>query len=76
MSNLTPTNSAIVASYVAATPGSAAMHERAKGLLPSGIVHDSRHTDPYPLYTRRAAGPRKWDVDGRELVDFYGGMAR
>jgi glutamate-1-semialdehyde 2,1-aminomutase len=73
MSTLTPTNSAIVASYIASTPGSAAVHARAKGLLPSGIVHDSRQTEPYPLYTKRAAGPRKWDVDGRELVDFYGG---
>jgi glutamate-1-semialdehyde 2,1-aminomutase len=73
MSTLKPTNSAIVASYVASTPGSAAVHARAKGLLPSGIVHDSRQTEPYPLYTKRAAGPRKWDVDGRELVDFYGG---
>jgi glutamate-1-semialdehyde 2,1-aminomutase len=62
-----------VASYVERTPGSAALHAKASGLLPSGIVHDSRHTDPYPLYTQRAIGCRKWDVDGRELVDFYGG---
>jgi glutamate-1-semialdehyde 2,1-aminomutase len=71
--DLTPTNSAIISAFVEQTPGSAALHRRAAGLLPSGIVHDSRHTDPYPIYMRRAAGPRKWDVDGRELVDFYGG---
>ena len=70
---LTPTNSPIVAAYVAATPGSAALHATASGVLPSGIVHDSRRAEPYPIYVRRAAGPRKWDVDGRELVDFYGG---
>ncbi|MBR0654020.1 aspartate aminotransferase family protein [Plastoroseomonas arctica] len=73
MSSLTPTNSAIVAAYVEATPGSAALHEAASTVLPSGIVHDSRHTDPYPIYSKRALGARKWDVDGREMVDFYGG---
>jgi len=73
MPALTPTNSPIVAAYVARTPGSAALHAEASSFLPSGIAHDSRHTDPYPIYTRRAAGPRKWDVDGNELVDFYGG---
>jgi glutamate-1-semialdehyde 2,1-aminomutase len=70
---LTPTNSPIVAAYVASTPGSAALHARATEVLPSGIVHDSRHTEPYPLYVRRAVGARKWDADGREIVDFYGG---
>jgi glutamate-1-semialdehyde 2,1-aminomutase len=73
MSGLIPTNSAIVSAYLEQTPGSAVLHGRAGGMLPSGIVHDARHTDPYPLYVRRAAGARKWDVDGRELVDFYGG---
>ena len=73
MPDLTPTNSAIVSAYLESTPGSAALHRKAAGMLPSGIVHDSRHTDPYPVYTARAAGPRKWDVDGREMVDFYGG---
>jgi glutamate-1-semialdehyde 2,1-aminomutase len=73
MPSLTPSNSPIVAAYMARTPGSAALHAQALEFLPSGIAHDSRHTDPYPLYTHHAAGPRKWDVDGNELVDFYGG---
>ena len=36
-------------------------------------MHDSRHLDPYPIYVNRAAGSRKWDVDGNEYVDYYGG---
>jgi glutamate-1-semialdehyde 2,1-aminomutase len=28
---------------------------------------------PYPLYVERAAGSRKWDVDGNEYVDYFGG---
>ncbi|SDD78678.1 aspartate aminotransferase family protein [Belnapia rosea] len=70
---LTPTNSPIVAAYMAKTPRSAALHAEASAHLPSGIAHDSRYTDPYPVYVARAAGPRKWDMDGNGLIDFYGG---
>src|SRR4029450_13445456 len=28
---------------------------------------------PYPIYAARASGPRKWDDDGNEYVDFFGG---
>jgi glutamate-1-semialdehyde 2,1-aminomutase len=67
------TNSPIIAAYRAATPGSAARAERAAGLFPSGITHDSRYIEPYGLYITRAQGPRKWDVDGRCYVDYFGG---
>ncbi len=55
------------------TPGSARLAERARSIFPSGITHDGRHTEPYPLYVQRAAGSRKWDVDGNEYVDYAGG---
>jgi glutamate-1-semialdehyde 2,1-aminomutase len=29
--------------------------------------------EPYGLYIDRANGPRKWDVDGNEYVDYFGG---
>lgn len=67
------TNSRIVAAYEARTPRSSALAQEAAGLLPSGIAHDSRHIDPYGIYVERAAGPRKWDVDGNEYVDYFGG---
>ncbi|MGH7056314.1 MAG: aminotransferase class III-fold pyridoxal phosphate-dependent enzyme, partial [Acetobacteraceae bacterium] len=69
----TLTNSRIVAEYRARTPGSAALAREARELLPSGIAHDGRHLDPYNIYVVRAEGPRKWDVDGNEYVDFFGG---
>jgi glutamate-1-semialdehyde 2,1-aminomutase len=68
-----PTNSGIISHYRARTAASAALAARARESLPSGIVHDSRHLDPYPIYVNRAAGSRKWDVDGNEYVDYYGG---
>jgi glutamate-1-semialdehyde 2,1-aminomutase len=67
------TNSRIVAAYRARTPGSAELAREAATLLPSGITHDARHLDPYGIYITHAEGPRKWDVDGNEYVDYFGG---
>jgi glutamate-1-semialdehyde 2,1-aminomutase len=67
------TNSSIVADYRARTQASAALFERARTLFPSGITHDTRYLDPYPLYVQRAAGARKWCADGHEYVDYFGG---
>jgi glutamate-1-semialdehyde 2,1-aminomutase len=54
-------------------PGSWARWERACRVIPGGITHDSRYLTPFPLYVSRAAGPRKWDVDGQEYVDYWMG---
>src|SRR6202045_1230382 len=67
------TNSPIIAAYRAATPGSATRAAQAAELFPSGITHDSRYIEPYGLYIDHAKGPRKWDVDGRCYVDYFGG---
>jgi glutamate-1-semialdehyde 2,1-aminomutase len=65
--------SRILAAYRARTRRSRELHEKATHLLPSGIVHDSRRTLPYGIYAVRGAASRKWDVDGNEYVDYYGG---
>ena len=53
--------------------GSSALYERAKETFPSGVTHDARYAKPFPIYVNRAQGSRKWDVDGNEYVDYYGG---
>jgi glutamate-1-semialdehyde 2,1-aminomutase len=53
--------------------GSSALYERAKETFPSGVTHDARYAKPFPIYVSRAQGSRKWDVDGNEYVDYYGG---
>lgn len=73
MSDIKLSNSAIIAAYRQRTPRSAALAEEALALLPSGVTHDSRYQKPYGIYVERAAGPRKWDVDGNEYVDYFGG---
>lgn len=56
--------------YVESHPRSAALYERARRVVPSGVTHDSRYLRPFPIYAARAAGSRKWDVDGHEYVDY------
>lgn len=73
MSATTLPNATLTAAYEAMTPGSAALAARARALMPSGLAHDSRHMDPYPIYVDRAQGPVKWDVDGNRYVDYFGG---
>jgi glutamate-1-semialdehyde 2,1-aminomutase len=73
MNDLSLTNSPIVAAYRARTPASAKLFDEALDLFPSGVVHDSRKLDPYPTYVERAQGSHKWDVDGNEYIDYFGG---
>lgn len=67
------TESKILRAYADKTPGSRALHERAKAVLPNGVTHVGRYLEPHPVYIERAAGGRKWDVDGNEYVDYFGG---
>jgi len=54
-------------------PKSAALAERARAAIPGGITHDIRHLKPFGVYVDRAAGTRKWDVDGHEYIDYWMG---
>jgi glutamate-1-semialdehyde 2,1-aminomutase len=65
--------SSIVERYVELHPRSQALHARASRIFPDGVTHDIRYTTPFPLYVERAAGARKHDVDGHELVDYLMG---
>ena len=73
MSTTTLPNATLLSTYESMTPGSAALAAKAQSVLPSGLAHDSRNFDPYPIYVTRAAGPLKWDVDGNKYVDYFGG---
>ncbi|MEQ8788575.1 MAG: aspartate aminotransferase family protein [Pirellulaceae bacterium] len=65
--------SPLVAEYCRRTPTSARLAERARNLFPGGVTHDARLFQPHPLYVDHAVGSRKWDVDGNEYVDYFGG---
>jgi glutamate-1-semialdehyde 2,1-aminomutase len=59
--------------YLAKTPGSKKLYDRAVQVIPGGVTHDTRYLQPYPLYVARASRAHKWDVDGNQYVDYIGG---
>ena len=63
----------ILDTYVRLHPGSARLYEEASRVFPSGVTHDVRYVTPFPIFVDRAAGSRKWDVDGNEYVDYVMG---
>ncbi len=63
----------ILEKYIAKHPGSAERYAEATGIFPSGVTHDNRYAEPFPLYITHGLGPRKWDVDGNEYIDYVSG---
>ena len=62
--------------YVRKDPTSAELSSRYKAIFPSGGPgHDGYTADPFSLTIARGEGPRKWDVDGNEYIDFGMGSA-
>ena len=60
-------------SYIDAHPRCAEYYSISKELFPNGVTHDARNLAPFPYYASHAQGPRKWDVDGHEIIDYRGG---
>ena len=56
--------------YVVRNPTSERLAARAREVCPGGVSQISREIRPFPLAYARAAGTRKWSVDGHEIVDF------
>ena len=54
-------------------PRSAEISDSAEDLFPDGVTHDGRKMGPFRVYMDRGQGPRKWDVDGNEYVDYRTG---
>jgi glutamate-1-semialdehyde 2,1-aminomutase len=55
------------------TPTSRRLALAAGRVFPSGVTHDIRYIEPYGPFVTRAAGSKKWDVDGNQYVDYTGG---
>ncbi|MFL5682782.1 MAG: aspartate aminotransferase family protein [Chloroflexota bacterium] len=58
--------------YLARTPRSRELFERATESLPGGSTRTTVYTAPYPPYVASGAGLRILDVDGNEYRDFLG----
>lgn len=58
--------------YAAARPRSAAIHARARTLMPGGNTRTVLFYTPFPTAMARGEGCRLWDADGREYLDLLG----
>jgi glutamate-1-semialdehyde 2,1-aminomutase len=54
---------------------SAALYERALGVLPGGVSRNAALHDPHPLYVDHGAGCHLTDVEGVSRIDFANNMA-
>jgi len=52
---------------------SAKLFERGATVFPSGVTHDGRYLEPFPVYVKEAAGARKTTVEGHSLIDYWVG---
>jgi len=62
----------LIDEYLARTPRSRALFERATGSLPVGSTRTTVYTAPYPPYIEAGSGLQVRDVDGNTYRDFLG----
>jgi glutamate-1-semialdehyde 2,1-aminomutase len=62
----------LIDTYLARTPRSRALYERATASIPGGSTRTTVFNPPYPPYMASGDGLRTWDVDGNEYRDFLG----
>ncbi len=65
--------SQISALFAERFPQSARLYEEARTCFPSGVTHDGRYLEPFPVFVDSAQGSRKQTVDGTELIDYWVG---
>jgi glutamate-1-semialdehyde 2,1-aminomutase len=58
--------------YSAARPNSAAIHAKARAVMPGGNTRTVLFYTPFPTAMTRGEGARLWDADGREYLDLCG----
>jgi len=51
------------------TPKSGVFWEKAKDLVPGGLISGARKMEPYPVYVARSKGAYTWDIDGNRYID-------
>src|SRR3989440_4915091 len=56
------------------TPRSGELFRRADRVLAGGVASSYQLREPWPIYLERGSGPRVWDVDGNEMLDFHNGF--
>ena len=63
----------ILEAYRTKTPSSEGVARKAEQFIAGGVTSDTRYFLPYGLCIERGLGALKYDVDGNEYLDFFGG---
>jgi glutamate-1-semialdehyde 2,1-aminomutase len=58
--------------YAAKRPRTAAMHDRAKAVMPGGNTRSILFSQPFPIRIEASDGCRITDVDGHSYIDYVG----
>lgn len=61
--------------FIRRNPKSAELRPRFQTVFPSGVSHDMRAGDPFPLCIAKGEKSRVWDVDDNEYIDYGLGSA-
>jgi glutamate-1-semialdehyde 2,1-aminomutase len=67
------TPSRLVDQYSQHFSKSAERFEQAKHLFPTGVTHDTRMMQPFPVFIDRCLGSKKYSIEGVELIDYFVG---
>lgn len=70
---LNPDSAVLASRFREQFPESARLAERARRVFPSGVTHDGRYLEPFPVSVKSAAGARKQTVDGTDVIDYWVG---
>lgn len=52
---------------------SSELYERGRKVFPSGVTHDGRFLEPFPVYVADALGSRKRSAEGHSIIDYWVG---
>lgn len=52
---------------------SATLYERSRRVFPSGVTHDGRYLEPFPIFVTQASGSRKTSAEGHSIIDYWVG---
>ena len=49
------------------------LSRRGQQIFPSGVTHDSRYLEPFPVFVDHSLGSRKVSVEGHSIIDYWVG---
>ena len=72
MTNIDEALADAITVFATKRPKTAALHERAKAVMPGGNTRTVLFSAPFPIRAERAEGNTIWDVDGHPYLDLVG----